>query len=302
MSTSPHTFHSEAVANWFNRGRYRTLAGKTIFTIDEGDARLPVIVLIHGFPTSSFDWLPMWDTFVKQYRLVSLDMHGFGFSDKPDSRTYSIHQQADLFEELIGQLRIENYHVLAHDYGVSVAQELLARQLDGSGIGSWQSLCLLNGGLFPETHRALIIQKLMLSRLGKYINKFTGFEQFKQSFSSVFGPQTKPSDRELQEFWELINFNHGRHVFHNLITYILDRREHRERWVTALQNAQIPISLINGSIDPVSGSHLVDRYKELGCRLDHLKALDTIGHYPHVEAADAVTTAYLEFLSNNGAS
>ena len=302
MSNTSPTFTSESVSDWFERGRFRMLEEKSIFTIDEGDASLPVIILIHGFPTSSFDWRPIWQTVSSQYRLISLDMHGFGFSDKPDSRCYSIHQQADLFEALIGQLKIDSYHVLAHDYGVSVAQELLARQLDGQGVGAFRSVCLLNGGLFPETHRALLIQKLMLSPLGKYINKFTGFEQFKASFSSVFGPNTQPSDRELHEFWEIINFRGGRHVFHNLITYILDRRTHRERWVAALQNAHVPMSLINGSVDPVSGSHLVERYQELGCRLDHLAALDNIGHYPHVEAPDLVASAYLEFLSGAGMS
>lgn len=297
MSTSSSTFTNPAVATWFERGQFKTLLDKSIFTIDEGDSNLPVIVLIHGFPTSSYDWRPIWETLKNSYRLISLDMYGFGFSDKPNARVYSIHQQADIFEALIKKLEISEYHVLAHDYGVSVAQELLARQLDGNGQGRWKSLCLLNGGLFPETHRALTIQKLMLSPLGKFITKLTGFKQFTKSFSTVFGEQTKPSDRELREFWEIINFKAGRHVFHNLITYILDRRTHRTRWVTALQQSPVPISLINGSVDPVSGAHLVTRYKELSCRLDHLLELATIGHYPQVEDPTGVANGYLRFLA-----
>ena len=93
-------------------------------------------------------------------------MLGFGFSDKPNNRDYTIHQQADLFESLVTSLDLQKFHVVAHDYGVSVAQELLARQLEGEGAGLWQSCLLLNGGLFPETHHALFIQKLMLSPLG----------------------------------------------------------------------------------------------------------------------------------------
>jgi len=274
---------------WFNKGSYKELCGHSIFTIDEGDQNKPVIVLIHGFPTSSWDWEPVWSSLMQNHRLITLDMLGFGFSDKPNQRDYTIHKQADLFEALVQQLGINEYHVFAHDYGVSVAQELLARQIDGNGLGKWLSCGLLNGGLFPETHKAILIQKLLLSPAGKLINKLTGFKAFGKSFSSVFGDNTKPSEQELHAFWEAINFNDGRHVFHNLITYILDR-------VQALQDSPFPISLINGSVDPVSGAHLVKRYKELNCRLDHCVELSTIGHYPHVEAPEQVSEAYLSFL------
>ena len=296
LATAP--FDSTSLNDWISRGSHKTLCGHRIFTIDEGEKEKPVIVLIHGFPTSSYDFIGVWPSLLEHYRLVSLDMLGFGFSDKPNKRNYTIHKQADLFEALVNELQLTEFHVLAHDYGVSVAQELLARQMEGTGKGKWLSCCFLNGGLFPETHRAILIQKLMLSALGKWINKLAGFKQFGQSFSTVFGPQTKPSDKELSEFWEAINFNDGRHVFHNLITYIDDRRQHRSRWVDCLQKSPIALALINGSVDPVSGSHLVSRYKELNCRLDYLKELPLIGHYPQVEAATEVADAYLDFVKN----
>ncbi len=300
-TSGPSTFTNTRVNEWYQRGDVRTLNGKSIFIVDEGSELDTAVILIHGFPTSSMDWEPMWPTLSQQFRVVTLDMWGFGFSEKPNKRCYSIHQQADLFETLISELGIRRYHIIAHDYGVSVAQELLARY-EPSEDRQWLSLCLLNGGLFPESHHPLLIQKLMLSPLGKYINYLTGFKQFSKSFSSVFGANSKPSEQELQEFWEAINVNQGRHVFHNLITYMNDRRTHRARWVTALQNSPIPIALINGSVDPVSGAHLVKRYKELECRLDYLAELGAIGHYPQVEAPQQVLAAYQSFLSNLGKS
>ena len=293
---------SPPLTDWKKKGKFRKLLGHNMFIIDDGDPQLPVMLLIHGFPTSTWDWQPMWAQLRKNYRLVCMDMLGFGFSDKPDRRDYTIHGQADLFEALVHHLRLTEFHVLAHDYGDTVAQELLARQLKGNGEGKWLSCCFLNGGLFPETHRALLIQKLMLSPLGKYINKFTGFEQFSKSFAKVFGKNSKPSTLELQQFWEVINYKGGKHLFHNLITYINDRREHRERWVSALQESTIPLALINGSVDPVSGKHMVARYQQLNCRLDYLVELKDIGHYPQVEAPKEVASAYLEFVSKLGSS
>jgi pimeloyl-ACP methyl ester carboxylesterase len=296
MKPKAEVFQSRSVQTWFDRGNMRSINTNDIFVIDQGRDKKSTIILIHGFPTSTFDFAGVWQALGEHHRLVCLDMLGFGFSDKPNKRDYTIHKQADLFEALIKDLEIDEYHVFAHDYGVSVAQELLARQIDGSGQGKWLSCSFLNGGLFPETHKALLIQKVMLSSVGRIVNKLTGFKQFGASFSKVFGEKSKPSNNELHEFWEVINYKDGRHLFHNLITYILDRREHRSRWVSALQNSPLPLSLINGSVDPVSGEHLVARYKELNCRLDHLVQLPTIGHYPHVEAPQEVTAAYLGFL------
>ncbi len=296
MSTLAKAAADTSIEQWRSRGEILKLAGHNIFVIDEGEAHLPVILLIHGFPTSSWDWQAMWPELRKQYRLVALDMLGFGFSDKPNQRNYTIHAQADITEALIRAKSLTEFHVLAHDYGDTVTQELLARQLENTGAGTWLSCCLLNGGLFPETHRALLTQKLLLSPLGSFINRLSGFKQFRTNFSKVFGPNTQPSEDELQSFWQLINENDGKHIFHNLITYMNDRREYRERWVEGLQNAQVPMALINGSVDPVSGKHLVERYKELNCRLDFLAEMEDIGHYPQVEDPRGVLAHYLSFL------
>ena len=281
---------------WESRGKLEAVLGHSIFVVDEGDSSLPTIVLLHGFPTSSWDWQPIWSELAKNYRLIALDMLGFGFSDKPNSRTYTIHGQADIVEALVKTKGLTNFHVLAHDYGDTVAQELLARQLEGAGSGTWLSCCLLNGGLFPETHRALLTQKLLLSPLGKFLNRLTGYSKFSKNFSSVFGPQSKPLEQDLENFWWLINVNNGKHIFHNLITYMRDRIEHRERWVSALQKSTIPLAVINGSVDPVSGAHMVARYKELHCRLDYLAQLSVIGHYPQVEAPKEVYSHYQHFI------
>lgn len=281
---------------WRVQGELISLGQHNIFVRDEGDVGLPTILLIHGFPTSSWDWQPLWDELRKTYRLVAMDMLGFGFSDKPNHRAYTIHGQADLVEALVAAKQLKQFHVLAHDYGDTVAQELLARQLDGSGVGECLSFCFLNGGLFPETHRALFTQKLLLSPLGSLVNRMAGYKQFRRNFSSVFGVESKPSENELQAFWRVININDGKHIFHNLMTYIRDRIQHRERWVSALQHSTIPLALINGSVDPVSGEHMVKRYQTLNCRLDYLARLPTIGHYPQVEAPAQVLAHYQKYL------
>jgi pimeloyl-ACP methyl ester carboxylesterase len=285
-----------SVEQWRERGHFSKLLGYEIFCVDSGELDKPAILLIHGFPTSSWDWVPIWAKLNQTHRLVAMDLLGFGYSDKPDPHRYSIMEQADLCEALVGDRKLDAFHVLGHDYGDTVAQELLARQNEGAGAGRWSSVCFLNGGLFPETHKARLIQKLLLSSLGPLITKASTKRTFDRSFSAVFGPATKPSREELDSFWSLINYKDGKHGFHNLITYMTERKTHRERWVRALQESIVPIGLINGSVDPVSGAHMVARYREVVSRNHFIVELANIGHYPQVEAPDQVVEAYSRFL------
>lgn len=285
-----------SIEEWHELGHVSELLGYRIFSVDTGELDKPAILLIHGFPTSSWDWVHVWSALGDAHRLVAVDLLGFGFSDKPKDHRYSIMEQADLCEALVADRKLETFHVLAHDYGDTVAQELLARQNEGCGAGSWSSVCFLNGGLFPETHEARLIQKLLLSPLGPLINRLSTKRTFDRSFSAVFGPDTKPSASELDSFWQLINYNQGKHVFHDLITYMRDRKVHRERWVNALRESVVPIGLINGSVDPVSGAHMVQRYREVVSPDHFVEELPSIGHYPQVEAPQAVVEAYQRFL------
>jgi len=285
------------IQDWESGGQYITAGGHRIFLVDEGAPKKGTVFLIHGFPTSSWDWKDIWGRLINDYRLIAPDMLGFGYSDKPERHHYSIHEQADILEAVIQETGLTRFHVLAHDYGDTVAQEMLAQQNEGAGAGQWQSICFLNGGLFPETHQALLIQKLLLSPLGPWVNRLTTKARFDKSFSHVFGPETKPSNEELDAFWTLINHNQGRHIFHNLITYMRDRQTHRQRWIDAIAERKIPAGLINGSFDPVSGAHMVKRFIELLGEPDYLAELPAIGHYPQVEAPDQVINHYRKFLA-----
>jgi len=110
----------------------------------------------------------------------------------------------------------------------------------------------------------------------------------------IFGKQTQPDDALLDNFWQLLKENDGGKILPKLIGYMPERKLHRERWVGALQQATIPIKLINGTADPISGAHMVARYKEL-IPQPNVTKLHDIGHYPQVEAPQAVLKAYLEF-------
>ncbi|MGO4617144.1 alpha/beta fold hydrolase [Nocardia sp. 2YAB30] len=289
----------EEFASWRANGRRHTHRGHQIFWRDGGGGAEGTLVCIHGFPTASWDWHAVWPGLCERFaRVIAPDMIGFGWSAKPRHYDYTIGDQADIHENLLREQGVGRYHILAHDYGDTVTQELLAREAErrAAGDGSLviESVCLLNGGLFPETHRPRPIQRLLASPLGAAVEALGSKRTFCHSLAGVFGPDTKPSDNELHQFWLLWYSKHGKRNGHKLIRYMAERRKHRERWVGALQQAQVPIRLIDGLLDPVSGAHMARRYRELIAGPDVVE-LPSIGHYPQLEAPEQTLTAFLEF-------
>jgi pimeloyl-ACP methyl ester carboxylesterase len=280
--------------DWKNSGSYFLHQGNKIFFRKDGDPSNPTLLLIHGFPTASYDWELVWSELSQHYHLLALDMIGFGFSDKPEHHDYSLLNQADIHEQLLNDVGVKSFHILAHDYGVSVAQELLARDTESSSRPVLESICFLNGALFPETHHQLLIQDILLSPMGKAVAMLMTRGLFKRQLRKIFSPLHPPTEEFIDSAWQMIRFNDGRKVLNKLIRYIPERKQRRERWVGVITNTWKPIKVINGLLDPVSGAHLVKRYREL-IASPNVTELPDVGHYPQTEQPDAVLSAYLEF-------
>lgn len=279
---------------WYAAGRELDLAGQRIFARSGGDPGGAVLLLIHGFPTASWDWSEVWAPLARHWRLLACDMLGFGFSAKPAAHRYTIGEQADICEALLSAEGVREYHVLAHDYGDTVAQELLARALETGERPQLRSVCLLNGGVFPEAHSPLLLQRLLRSPLGPVLARVTSRRLFDATMHHIFGRGTPPSPATLDAFWQLLTRSNGLRVIPRVIQYMAERRTFRSRWVGALEQARVPLKLIVGTADPIAGMQVAVRYRELVPRAD-VTELAGIGHYPQLEAAMAVVDAYVAF-------
>jgi pimeloyl-ACP methyl ester carboxylesterase len=278
---------------WRTRGQDLAFRGQIIRYWASGKGE--PLLLIHGFPTASWDWHYLWQPLAQHYRVIACDMLGFGDSSKPLKHEYTLLEQADLQQALLNHLNVtQPVHVLAHDYGDSVAQELLARHSDGSF--SMASCVFLNGGLFPETHRRLRVQSLLLSPVGWLLGRLFSRQSLLKSFNQIFAPNTRPSESEMDDFWSLIETHQGPRVIHRLIHYIPERIVHRDRWVAAMRQGTVPMRVIDGAADPISGAHMVERYRQLIPEADTV-LLQGIGHYPQIEAPVLVLRHYMAFRS-----
>jgi pimeloyl-ACP methyl ester carboxylesterase len=283
-----------SLANWYDQGHWFEYRGHRIWYRDSATAG-DWLVLVHGFPTASWDWHRIWQPLSEHFRLLTFDMIGFGWSDKPHPYDYSLFDQADLSEAITRHLGIEQAHLLAHDYGDTVAQELLARLIDGETTLDWLDCCLLNGGIIPGSHRPNRTQRLLASPLGPLVGKLLNRGSFDRAFAGIFGAHTRPNEEELAACWQLVTHNHGKRIAHRLIRYMAQRDRHRDRWVGALQNCPVPLRHINGLDDPISGAHVAAVFRDLVADPDVIE-LPGIGHYPQLEAPHAVASATLEFF------
>jgi pimeloyl-ACP methyl ester carboxylesterase len=290
------------LADWRDSGSTFVYRGHDVFYHRAGTGE--PLLLIHGFPTASWDWHKLWGDLERRFDVVAADMLGFGFSDKPRDYPYSLLDQATLQESLCAALGISSVHVLAHDYGDSVTQELLARYEERRARGEQglevRSACLLNGGIIPGTHRPLLIQKLLMSPVGGLLAPRLSVRSLRRSLHRIFGPRTRLSEPEVRELWSLIECKGGRRVVHKLIRYMAEREEHRERWVEILRNTTVPVRLVNGLADPISGAHVVEHYRRLVADAD-VVGLEEIGHYPQLEAPDAVLAGWLPLIRSASA-
>lgn len=283
--------------DWKNGGEYFAYGDHPIFFRKNLAGKDEVTLLLHGFPSSSFDYHKIWEGLGGNFSLLAYDMIGYGFSAKPADLAYTTFDQADLLQALLENSGIGKVHILAHDYGNTITQELLARKEEGRLRFSIGSICMLNGALFPETHRPVLAQKILISPAGFLFAKLISDKRFEQSLSAIFGKDTRPAKEELADFRAVFTHNRGKRIAHKLIRYMRERKIFRERWVGALQRTKVPFRFINGLDDPVSGAHLVRRFREIMPQTDIVE-LPGIGHYPHFECPEKVLELYLEFREN----
>lgn len=254
-----------------------------------------IVLLLHGFPVSSYDYRKIWTRLAERFSPLAFDMIGYGFSAKPFDFDYTTFNQADVLQALIEHLKIEKLHVLSHDYGNTITLELLARSKENRLNFSIETVCFLNGALFPETNRPVLAQKLLLSPLGFLFGRLISDSIFKKNLAAIYGANTQPTAAELNEYLQLFKRNDGRKIAYKLVRYMPERQTNRARWTGALLEMKQPFRFIDGSADKVSGAHLVERFRQIVPHQTDIVELAGIGHFPHLEAPDLTLKYFFEF-------
>lgn len=276
---------------WKARARLVDADPGVVATYDLGAADRPVVTYLHGYPSASLDVAPVLGELGDAARVVTLDFPGFGASAKPDGHRYSIHAAADAVELLWRTTGVERCVLLAHDYGATVAQELVARRLDDDLTVDLGGVVWTNGGVYPDLHRPTVGQQLLLDPDdGPALAAGVTEELFVEGLRGTWGTRVPFPDDVAHEIWSSMDDAGGVARMHDLLHYVADRRQHGDRWRAALESSAVPAWFVWGDVDPVSGAHMVERIEQR--RADApIERMADVGHWPPLEAPAEVAAA-----------
>jgi pimeloyl-ACP methyl ester carboxylesterase len=284
-----------SLGDWWQSGSRTCLVlsgtERQIFVLRTGSGAH--LTMLHGFPSSSHDWAKVTPALAEGRTLLAPDFLGFGASDKPRDHTYSLMEQADLIEASWDQAGVGSTAIAAHDYGVSVAQELLARRAEGALRVDLTSVTFLNGGVYPGLHHPEPTQLALLDpEHGPAISAALNEALFSAALAPTFA-EGFDATADTAAIWRSTSRDDGQRIMHLLIHYMTDRERHGERWTDALERTDVPLSFAWGMLDPVSGAHMAERIRE---RLPDapLLGLEDVGHWPQLEAPELVRDALLD--------
>jgi pimeloyl-ACP methyl ester carboxylesterase len=272
---------TERVREWEGRGEVAEFRGEAIHTLrQEGEG--PLLLLLHGFPSSSYDWRLLLDEEPKR-NVLAFDFLGFGLSAKPREHDYSLFWQADLAEELVRRHGGGRpVFVLAHDMGTSVANELMARDLEGKLEMELAGVLLFNGSMVLERASPILGQRILRSRFGALFARLSSERVFRQQFGSVFSAAHPLGEAEAADQWSLLCHNGGRTLGHRLISYMDQREEHAGRWHGAIREWPGDLRLAWGLLDRVATTEVLAAIRELRPAVP-VTELPELAHYPQLE-------------------
>lgn len=288
-----------AVRQWQAGGRMVATPAGSVFVRSSpsgaGAGAGPTILLLHGFPSSSYDFQAVTQRLAGRSWLT-LDFLGFGLSDKPRRHRYSLLEQADIVEAVVADAQAGPLVLLAHDMGTSVATELLAR--DGAGTLSFelQRAVLTNGSVIIERASLRPIQKILRGPLGPLAARLTNERSFVRGFAELFSAEHPLASAEAHDQWALLARDGGNRILHLLCAYLDERVAYAPRWHGAVRDWPKPLSFLWATGDPVATTNVLAGLRELrpGAAVTEL---DGVGHYPQIEVPDRFTAAALRLLA-----
>jgi pimeloyl-ACP methyl ester carboxylesterase len=289
---------------WDAIGTHRELCGERVFTIDArsiGPERHQPLLILHGFPSSSFDYAAVLDGLRAGRRVLLLDLLGYGLSAKPD-RAYSMALQADVAAAFVAALGLERLALLTHDMGDTVGGELLARRADGAWPVEVTTRVLTNGSIYIDQAHLTNGQQFLLGLPdevlppGIPIDAASITQSLRETFSALTPavPDGWPEDPVPEAAAQVVH-DEGHLLLPRLIRYIEERRANERRFTGAIETDPSPLRVVWGMDDPVAVPSMVDTL--VAARPDATAVrLEGVGHYPMVEAPQRFLDAVLPGL------
>ncbi len=287
---------SEATERWLQSGKHVTVLDRQVFVHERGEG--PVLLFMHGFPTSCYDWRGVVEHLSGDYRCIAFDFLGYGFSDKPEDYSYSLFQQADIAERLVVELGIDAAHVVSHDMGTSVHCELLARAQRGNLPWNLVSSTLTNGSMLQWMARLTPFQQLMAKNetLTQAIEMCrSGLDLYIPAIHALMQDEEALTDEDILVMEEILAYQQGGLRLPALAVYMRERYLHRDRWLGALAKAGASVHFVWSDSDPIATAEMGRELHHI-CPKSRLTEVPDLGHFLIFEDPETVAGAMRPFI------
>jgi pimeloyl-ACP methyl ester carboxylesterase len=281
---------TERVRSWQAAGMVEDVLGRQLFVHQSGSGEGPLLLFLHGFPSSSYDWRPLFELRGEEETRLTFDFLGFGLSEKPRDHIYTLAWQADAAEELVRRAGSPPVFLIGHDMGTSVATELMARDLRGDLEMKLTGALLFNGSMLLHLAKPTLGQRLLRSRFGPLFARLTSERSFRAQFSRVFSPQHPLSAEEAADQWALISHGGGQRIAHLTINYMAERERFTDRWHGAIRDWPKPLTFAWGLQDPVARTEVLRALQALRPGVPTIE-LPGAAHYPQIEQPELISAA-----------
>ena len=291
---SEFVFYSDLANDWYVGGDYfewtsttedNNAAKVNVFYRTWGDESKPKLVLIHGFPNSSFDYYKMIPYLEDEYHIAALDFPGSGFSDKPlDGYNYMLAENAEIVDHFVREVvGFEDFALFTHDRGVSIGLAFLGNYLDNPSPGYTVNYHFLsNSGMFLPLANLVPFQLTLLDA--------DAGERMIQARSAQ--PRRTEGEPESLAFSDIFAFKQGNISLLYVGRYLLERQVNETRWLENLLRSPVPVAYLWGLTDNVNPiripNHVWDTYLNDREVESSFWILPTAGHYPQRDNPEEV--------------
>ena len=287
-------FYSDLARDWYQGGDYFEWTSTTkdnddtkvnVFYRTWGDETKPKLLLIHGFPNSSFDYHKMIPFLEDEYHIAALDFPGSGFSDKPlNGYNYMLAENAEIVDHFVRKVvGFENFALYTHDRGVSIGLAFLGNYLNNPDPGYTINYHFLsNSGMFLPLANLSAAQMRML-------DPGTAAQMLALRAAQ---PRRTEGEPESLAYSDIFAFNQGNISLIYVGRYLLERQANEVRWLENLPRSPVPVAYLWGladSVNPVRISHHVwNTYLNEREAQSSFWLLPTAAHYPQRESPEEV--------------
>jgi pimeloyl-ACP methyl ester carboxylesterase len=292
MGDGNSEFKHQPLQNWIGQGRIFTHEGNRYFVHASGKAAREGdgVLIVHGFPGSSWDWSGVVPSLARQTHVVVPDMLGYGQSDKPAAGNYSIFKSADMYEAVAKDQGLRDVVLAIHDLGQTVGSELMARQEEGTLSFHIRHAVVFNGSTLVDMVHLVDVQKQLLDMPDEPLAEDLPPSTFRDSLPPTMSKEHQPSRETIDAMDAQIRAKHGDRLMPRLIRYLPERQKNLDRWRDGLTKFSGAENLYWGTQDPVALVVMADKIKELNPAVDLQKWPD-VGHWPSIEVPERVSKA-----------